>query len=609
VNRRFGDIAGVAIVAVVMIAYVAPYAWATLPGDTVRDLLQARAIARGDDLPTVGPPINSSVQLGPVWWYLAALPMLFTSGTVGAMLFTGALGAAKFPLAYVCGTRLESRRFGLCFAMALALPSVAVYQWVLPMHPGLVEAALLLALACVLRYATGERLRWLCAAALALGFAVQLHPTAVFYVPLLAAWLLFRRRGRLGERLARTVIAMLLTSVWFWPTLASDFRATAREQWTARGADGAAHATLDSVTSVARALFIELPYAIGGSHLATSGRPTVAALALLLTLAAALLAGLTVIAFRGRRELRVRVLLAAALFVAGLSIVSTMRSYVSFYTVYFLLPLIAFVAAASLDSLLASRAALLRVLGAAGLAAALCSHVVASWRAIEHGRDAFLHSALPALGDLRNAEPTAMRVSLYPVGTRSAVGRALCRWGPDVTLHGDLAYRDAGSFSLDTLLACDRSIRPTLGGREPASPDAHHVGFSRGVLRALGRSPQEWLGRFGVMPPVALAHPALGPRAGTTFSYFEQAPDRGAVQRITLTLEVPSDATVVVYNYKPFDSRLTVVRMSADNAVLLPVLQTVEGAFYRAQDGARAAVRWTAEIETDVPQWVDVFAF
>ena len=610
-TRQPGRVLCGAVVVLLMVAYAVPYAWSTLPSDTVRDLLQARAIARGEHFPLVGPPINFSAHLGPAWWYLAALPLVFASSTVGAMVFIGALAAAKFPLAYACGTRLVSRRFGLCFAVALALPSVAIFQWVLPMHPALVEAALLLSLACALRCACGGGVRWAYAAALALGLAVQFHPTALFYVPLLAAWLLSRRQIAPAQRFAQTAVAMLAVSIWFLPALWSSLGAAAppQTQWSARAPDATGDLSLASLANVANALFVELPYAIAGSHLSTSGRPGIAALLLLAVIGVALAAGGLRVLASDDRSSRRRTLVVGALFVAALSIAATMRSYVSFYTVYFLLPLFAYVAAASLDSLLASRVVLLRLLGAAGLAATLVVHAASAWRAVQHGRDAFLQSALPSLGDLRNGEPTLMRASLYPVGTRDIVGHALCRATTDVTLHGDLAYRDAASFSLDTLLACDRAIRPMIGGQSPPLEDAHRIGLSRGLLRKLGREPDAWLGDIGIVGALAIAHPRAGPRAAPEFSYFEPAPDRGDVETLSLALEAEEGATVAIYNYKPFDSRLRTVRMMANGAPVMPLMQTVEATFYRVPLAMPGPVRWTMSIETDVPQWIDVFAF
>ena len=597
------------VVAVLVVAYVAPYLVATLPSDTVRDLLEARAIARGQHFPLVGPSINFSAHLGPAWWYLAALPLAFANSTVAAMAFTGLLASAKFPLAYLCGAQLVSRRFGLCFAVGLALPSVAIFQWVLPMHPALVEAALLLAFAFALRFDATRSIRWAYACALALGLALQFHPTALFYAPLLAAWLLLRRDAAMATRVAQTAIAMGAVALWFLPSVVASLRALPQTGTSARAADAAGDVSLESIASVADALFLELPQAIAGSHLATSGRPGSVALALLLVIAAALVAGVLIVLARPDATVRRGTLLAMALFAIALSIVATMRSYVSFYTVYFLLPLGAFVAAASFESLLASRAAMLRALGTAGVVAVLAVHVASAGRAVQHARDAFLQSTLPSLGDLRNGEPALMRVSLYPVGTRDLVGKALCAMPGDVTLHGDLGYRDAASFSLDTLLACDRAIRPMIGGQAPPDAGSHRIGLSRGLLRKLDRVPDTWLGDIGIVHALAIAHPDVGPRAPPEFSYFEPAPDRGEVKTLSLSLEVPADATVAIYNYKPFDSRLRIVHILANAASVAPTLRTVEGTFYRAGPAARGTVSWTMTIETDVPQWVDVFAF
>lgn len=606
-QRRDG--LALAFVAALMIAYVAPYAYATLASDTVRDLLAAHAIARGELLPLAGPPINYSIHLGPVWLYLESIPLLVSSTATAAMLFAGALAGAKFPLAYWCGERLVSQRFGLCFAAALALPSVAIFQALLPMHPGLVEAALLLALYCTLRAASSGFDRWVFASALALGVAIQLHPTALFYAPLLFGWLLLRRNVPFARRVLHVFAAMLIASVWFWPTLASDIFAVRNEASTLRAGDVSGRASVEGALNVAHAFLVKIPYAIAGSHLSRSGMPSAAALALLCILATTLIVGLMLVVTRGDRAMRGRVLAAVALFVAGLAIVSSMRSYVSFYTTYFLLPLAAFVAAASLLMLLDARARLLQFAGLAAIASIALTHGIASYRAIEYGRDAFLRSALPALGDLGHGKVAVVAASTFPAATRDAVGRYICTLGDAISLHGDIAYQVAGAYSLDTLLACNAKLRPTIGGREPANPDAHLYGLSRGLLRELGRTPEHWAGRIGVGRPLAIVHPPSGVKAEATFSYFEQAPDRGALERLLLAFDVTRDATIAIYNLKPFDSKFEIGAVSADGQRVEPALRTFDATFFVAPRGTAGTVHWSIEIETDVSRWIDVFAF
>jgi hypothetical protein len=49
--------------------------------------------------------------------------------------------------------------------------------------------------------------------------------------------------------------------------------------------------------------------------------------------------------------------------------------------------------------------------------------------------------------------------------------------------------------------------------------------------------------------------------------------------------------------------------MMANGAPVMPLMQTVEATFYRVPLAMPGPVRWTMSIETDVPQWIDVFAF
>src|ERR1700688_1185707 len=97
---------GVALVAALMVAYVAGYAWSAPNTDTADELVHAYAIRHGLSYPVEGPLLGGAVHLGPAWFYLTALPLWISSTWLSAALFVGALCAFKFLLAYLCGRRL-----------------------------------------------------------------------------------------------------------------------------------------------------------------------------------------------------------------------------------------------------------------------------------------------------------------------------------------------------------------------------------------------------------------------------------------------------------------------------------------------------------------------
>jgi 4-amino-4-deoxy-L-arabinose transferase-like glycosyltransferase len=599
------------VVSLLALAYVAPYAYATLSADGLRDLLASHAIAHGERFPLVGPLINNAFHLGPAWLYVQAVPLLLGGSAVATMLFVGALAGMKFPLAYRCGAAIGSPTLGVAFAAALALPTVNVFQWLQTMHTNVVESALLLSFACALRWRAGGSARWLYAAALALGLAVQFHPTAFYYLPLLLAWSLADRGTPLAARGVRAIVALAVASVWFWPAIAVDVAAMGRDVAVnaSRIGEAAGHATAADVRSVAATMFARLPYAIGETYLAGSPWSRSIWLALLALIATATLAGLAVLIARGERRRQRAALVALALFVPAIAIASSLRSFASFYTLYFALPPIAFVAAAGLATLLEARSRALRTGGVLGLAAIAGASAIVSAGAIGQGRDAFVRSTFAAMGDLRHAQARTINASTEPAALRDALGRFFCRHGAPFTLHGDLAYQVAGSFSLDTLLACGERRQPIIAGAEPRLPDVQLYGLTRGLLEALGRAPEQWIGSMGIGNPVVVAHPARGRPADAEFHYFDLVHDRAAYAPLRLRFETPPAAVVAVYNLKPFDGRLDIESAAAAGAPATLALETFDARFYVAPAAPSANVAWAIDLATDVPQWIDVFAF
>jgi len=76
--------------------------------DTYRDLFVATEIAQGVRFPLAGPPIYSTLHLGPIWFYLLAAPQKFF-GISGTIAFIAVLAALKYPLAMRLGWLIGGR--------------------------------------------------------------------------------------------------------------------------------------------------------------------------------------------------------------------------------------------------------------------------------------------------------------------------------------------------------------------------------------------------------------------------------------------------------------------------------------------------------------------
>jgi len=157
--------------------------------DSVRDIYQANAIATGAAFPLTGPQLAQTVHLGPLWFYILAVPAaLFSSwGSIVFLAFT--ISALKFWLAYILGRELHSKHLGLLFALFLALPgwsSMQLFSWT---HTVALETTLLLYLLSLRRsYKSPGAWNWLLTG-FCYSLALHAHPTALPFVFLmLIAW-------------------------------------------------------------------------------------------------------------------------------------------------------------------------------------------------------------------------------------------------------------------------------------------------------------------------------------------------------------------------------------------------------------------------------------
>lgn len=157
--------------------------------DSIRDIYQANAIATGKAFPLTGPQLAHTIHLGPLWFYILAVPaaVFSTWGSIALLAFF--ISTLKFWLAYVFGKELHSMQLGLLFALFLALPSWSSIQLIIWTHTIVLETSLLLYLLSLRRsFLFPSAWRWLLTG-FCFSLALHAHPTALAYIFLLPlAW-------------------------------------------------------------------------------------------------------------------------------------------------------------------------------------------------------------------------------------------------------------------------------------------------------------------------------------------------------------------------------------------------------------------------------------
>ncbi len=167
--------------------------------DPIRDAYQGWLIAHEGRLPLIGPPLAGAIHLGPLWFYLMALPAIFARSMLAFSLFVGVLAATKFLLAYRLGAQVCDRRFGAYLAILLSLPTWAAFELFFLTHVAVVESAILGTLLVTLWAARRPVTLRLVLLGFAFGLGLHSHPTyVVVAVPMALFW--YKAGGKVSPR-------------------------------------------------------------------------------------------------------------------------------------------------------------------------------------------------------------------------------------------------------------------------------------------------------------------------------------------------------------------------------------------------------------------------
>jgi hypothetical protein len=147
---------------VLLLAWVVASQFSPASVDSVRDIYQAHSIVTGSALPLVGPQLAHTVHVGPLWFYILAVPAALFHAWGGIALVVFMISALKYWLAYILGRELHSAQFGLLFALFLALPGWSSTQLIIWTHTSVLETTLLLYLLSLRRsYFRPSSWQWL----------------------------------------------------------------------------------------------------------------------------------------------------------------------------------------------------------------------------------------------------------------------------------------------------------------------------------------------------------------------------------------------------------------------------------------------------------------
>jgi hypothetical protein len=583
------------LVGALFLALAASYPYAMLVVDSGRDLAMAQAIASGDAWPAYGPSLNATWSLGPVWFYLLALPFAAGAG-VGVVAFAiGLLGAAKVPLAYALGRRWQDPALGLAGAAAIALPGWSTFGQLVLLHTSAVETGVLATLLLALRGWQQTRARDALLASLSLALALHAHPTALVAAPAvaLALWRVAR-----GERRV-WLLAPLLFLLPFLPMLLAEARA-GWPQWQATlGYAGGS----DFVARLARAPALLRGLGWGGTEfvrdLLLARWPAVAfgyagTLAILLLLAGGgLLSGLR----RGA--------LALPLGLSGVAflLVLLLRDSTPEWMTYALAPFGAILLALGL---LAPWTPPRR----AGLALGLAAFALGSSLAVLRDRQlsaADGWQAMPgdAIADVARPPRRDDTPRFWlPAWGHDVLAQALCSEASPPALHGDLATALHFGQGVALRRHCRADAAPRLGGEAQRA----YAGVPLALARELALAGTTTSYGFLLGTNVTALHPARGApmQAHTRYLLDDYLPRLRAGERHRVALRGTCGAgdLLVATNLVPLLNEPFVLR-DARGAAPAPRARSIASSYYACPPDGR--IEWTLEVLD--PAAADVFVW
>gem|GEM_PF-1256314 len=576
--------------------------------DTNRDIFFAEQIATGTHFPLTGPAINGMLHLGPLWYYLLAIPLLLIPNAAAVTGFVAAISALQFPLAYALGRRFGSAREGLLFALALALPGWMNVSLASTTHPIAAPTALLFGVFAALKYRDRPDLARAALVGLACVLMLTAHPTLVLLAGALVLWCAARTPTR-AQWFGHALVLAALLALALAPML--------YEQWRDGFADVSSTVSYThsewSVPSLAKA--INLIYAVlyfGPKYVTrfVLEMPATLARPLLLVYALSIVAAAIGIALRLLREPGKRGLIGMllGLLLAQSMFVCAIRTAMPPWMIIAQWPLIAALVALGLETFCATGRSGRILIAAALLVTTLLTFDVYARLAqgpLDHA-DIKASPGKHGFMDVRDYEKATFhyRLARIPFRQLFAIGEPLCE---PVALYGHYAYLVDYTFAVSALARCGDTAHVQFGGM-PQAGRRELLGLHESAWSALGMKPALWIGVLGITEPAAIW------QSGTAFapvvprlSNFPRKVDTTS-RRVTISGDAPAAQAVLVSHranrYVPFE----VVRGRADGRDIAAAYSDSTTTIFRAPVGAADTVHWEIEVQA-MPDYVDVLTF
>lgn len=597
-----------AVVVLSMVIYLGCAPFAVTHFDFARDVGVALGIANAEHWPLQGPLLNGNLHLGPVWYYLLAVPLWLTHSWIVVVMTIGLIAALKFPLAYALGSRLVDPYFGLLWVVMLGLPGWNSLDVMLMEHTSFVAVCVLGFFWMLLRYWETGSTRYLYGLCFLYALALHAHPSTYALI-LVAAPFVLRRWWTSPTKWRELSIGAFVFLAPFVPFLASqmtmgspDIRG-AVDYFAATGGLGKISDYPDTV----RGIFVTGPELVGKSVLGVRG-PWEEALKIFHGLLwATIAAGLSscLVARRTRRTAMIGVAIVLAISISVVLIRAVTPYYMTFAVLTLLLGLAAFGLRAAIE---VPGLRYLAYFLAAGVA--MLPIVVLAGAARTFSNGLYPYAVWP-LFDIKRPYVEGLPFPFVPAYAMATIGDALCT-SRTVVAHGALAFHLLHDYGLETRLQCAAPPAIRLGGIGPANA-THVVGLSRVLLHDSQKNSTS-ADSISEAGPLSLfqVRQMLNPNSGEGIAKPGTVPPTRstfvAPTLLTLQFDARCDEMVIVTNvYYAFASEPKVVAV-LNGTTVQPAAADAVSAAYVCQVGAapESQATWLLQVSAPAPDRVDV---
>jgi hypothetical protein len=569
--------------------------------DTARDVYFAWQIASGGSYALEGPVLAGVLHSGPLWFYILALPLFFTSSWAVLSLWVGLLTGLKYLLAYACGARLGNRQLGLIWACLLALPNWTGILYLIFSHTNLVETTMLFGFYCLIRWQAGET-RWFIGVCLAVSLAFHAHPTTLTFglaVAPLVIWERIKKKLPWSVLLVAVAVALL---PWV-PYLLSQYA----QAWPDFHRSTEYAASLDywqnflGVFSIARGTFFDAPFLMLKGFLGLDGL----ALGLLSAVLYGIFAvgiGLAIYTAWQQNEWQLPgILLGFTVF--SLVLVAMIRPITMYYMILVLYPTWCGLAALGWSQFGEPWKTRISYLASALAFLFLGSFAFASYNDSKTG-----HATIPttALLNVRSFAPLDFTDGVvFPAWARTDMAKFICAHDRPVNFHGLASLILEQSYALESRMRCPEQ-QVYVGG---TGPGPHYLGVNERDAATLGLTGAQRAGPLYFVKPRRVfgpAEPLLVPEGA---EYPPRPYMFGESQLLQHQFETSTDEMLVINNlYQFWMPREITVLFNGQPAT--PVLQTTLQEYYACrgcQPGEKA--NWSVTISAPYPEFVEVVIF